>query len=502
MRILFLPLVGAISNIQSESNFASFRSLWQTARQMWPKFWGTVAVPEHQFDAFNEVLTDEERTYLELVPEPDVMASFHVQEGQFDPKVTNRWNRYNGTQWVDLVITSRLLIGQQLLAALGDWRGMAGTPVIGLYEPGVAQDRLPHNKITEPAMLMKVLSVAACPTQFLTQEEVDKLLVWARKVASPTSIHHVLRHSEIIQPVVGGVAENPTAPPAEHVLFFGGRFSVGKNIPFMFDIYADAFSLGHQVKIIATCPSIIKQQYRNLAAEKGNGPDGKPLIELIRKCGREEFHRYASQATIGLIASFHEGYPSGFIEMAVKGQLTLFPDERWARDSLPKDYPWFFKNRAEAMALIKRGLSWQWTNMVAKQLNCLRPHHQHKDSTYHERRLQYWADPKWAAEQQRARRAPKEISDMLVDFAKDRDAFTLQEACDGISERSRAMSTAAWNHPPARFWCRPGVHHELTKLGFEDQCDGPVSRFERRVPDMADRFVEAEESDGGLPESA
>lgn len=474
-----LPLVGAISNIQSESNFASFRSLWQTARKMWPNVWVTVAVPEHQFPKFDEVLTPEERTYLELMPEPDVLAQFHVQETQFDPTVINRFNRYNGTDWVELVITSRLMVGQQLLCGLGDWRGMAGSPVVGLYEPGVAQDRLPHNAITRPGMLMKVLSVAACPTQFLTQEEVDKLLAWARPVASPSMVYEIMRHSEIIQPVVGGVAEDPVAAPKEHVLFFGGRFSVGKNIPFLFDVYADAFALGHNVRIVATCPSVIKIQYRKLAEEKGKGPDGQPLIQLIRKCGREEFHRHASQATIGLIASFHEGYPSGFIEMAVKGQLTLFPDERWARDSLPADYPWFYKNRAEAHALIKRGLTWEWTSMVRRQLACLRPHHAHTDSTYHERRLQFWADPKWAEELSRPRRAPQEISDMLVDFAKDRETFTLEEACAGITERSRAISKASWDHPPARFWCRPGVHHELLQLGFEDICDGPTCRYRR-----------------------
>jgi hypothetical protein len=255
-------------------------------------------------------------------------------------------------------------------------------------------------------------------------------------------------------------------------------------------VYSDAFALGNDVRIVATCPSIIKQQYRNLATKKGNGKDGQPLIQLIRKCGREEFHRWASQATIGLIASFHEGYPSGFIEMAVKGQLTLFPNERWARDSLPADYPWFYSNRAEAIALIKRGLTWEWPLMVKKQLACLRPHHQHTDTSYHERRLSFWADPKWAAELSKPRRAPNDIREMLVDFAKDRESFTLEEACEGVTARSRSMTAATWNHPPARFWCRPGVYAELQALGFEDQCDGPVSRFTR-----------AEEAEDGVQES-
>jgi len=494
MRALFLPLIGATSNVPSESNFASFRALWRQARVQWPQFYGYVAVPASQLKQVDAALTDDERAYLSLIAE-DIPASFHVQEITLAPTLIQQFNRYLGTQWVDLVLTSRLPLGHYLRVGLQDWRTMAGCPTVALYEPGVNQDLFEDSATIDTIRLAKTLSVASCPTQFLSTEERDLLWGWARRHGSAQTVHQVMTHSKVIHPILTRVAPDPTSAPSRHVLFFGGRLSGAKCVPFILDLYTAAFGLGLPVHIVVTCPSAVKPHIHKLVTSKGRGADGQPLIRLIPKCDRETFHREAGAATIGLVASKYEGYPYGFLEMAVSGQLTLFPDTPWARAVLPPDYPWIYHGEAEALTLVKRALTWEWLPMVRQQLASLRPFHGQVSLTYEAQRWGWWTDPRWQAEMTPIRRAPAWIRDSLESFASTVDTFTLAEACRAITAASRAFSARAWDAPPARFWCRPGVHAELQALGFVDTCLGPEPQYERSA-------AEAEEGDEDVTETA
>lgn len=481
MRALLIPLLGAKSNIPSESCWVNFRWLWRKARELYPRFYAHVALPQEVAALCEADLTSEERTYLEVIPESHVPFAFHAQENCLDPVIIERFNRYCGTSWCDLVLTARIPIGQPLQLALRDWRGQTGCPRVVLWEPGIDQDFFNQGACADPVRLAKAYSMATCPTQYLTQREFDIALEWGRRFLSPAMVDSMQRIGRVLQPRLKSIAPAPLENPTEHTLFFGARLNATKRVEWITEFYARVFALGHPVKMVVTSPSIIKPAVGKAIRNLGRGPNGEWLIELIAKCGREQFADVMKRATICVIASSYEGFPFGFLQIAASGMLTLFPDRPWARDTMPSGYPWFYKTDAEALVLVQRALRGEWVRMVRKQLDCLRlvhgdPSNAHYD--YDAERWRFFMDPSFGADPSISVNRENDLVRVLLDYAASRNGFTLAEACTHIAEHSEQITERHWAAPPAGFWPRSWVHRVLVEhAGKVDACDGPQPRY-------------------------
>jgi hypothetical protein len=478
MRVLMVSLIGARSNLASESCFSQFRGLWRKGREVFPRFFVHLAVPEKIAAGTAAVLTDDEKTYIEIIPER-IPFSFRVQECTFDPVLIERFNRYLGTSWVDLVLSARVTVGQQLQLALRDWRGPGGMPGVALWEPGLDQDFLvSQGDHVTPYRLAKAVSLASCPSQLLGADEYRLAASWTRRYLSPTLVDQFASHATVLLPRAPSIARDPTASPAVHTLFYGGRMNeVVKRTSWLVQFYANVFALGYPVQIVLTSPSTIKPKIGAWIAAQGRRLNGEPLIVAVPRCGREAFMDAASKASMCVVPSTYEAFPYGFLQQASSALLTLFPDKPWARAMLPPDYPWFYKNDVEALALIRRALQGEWVAMVRAQLGSLRRHQATGPTDYDAERWKLYAAA--IPPLRKSARPHTPVVQMLARLSAERDRFTLADACLYVQERSRAITSKSWDEPPAAFWSRSWLHHVLLKFGLEDACDGPAVTYVR-----------------------
>jgi hypothetical protein len=474
-----VSLIGAGSNLASESQFTNFRNTWRRGRTLYPRFFVHLSMPEPLVESATALLDDDERQYIEIIPEK-IPVGYRVQECLFDPDLALRFNRYSGRSWVDLVVCARLPIGFQLQLALRDWRGPGGAPRVTMYEPGIDQDfSLPVGRawFADFCRLAKTISVATCPTQLLTDTEIGLARDWSRRWLSPALQDDLVTHTAKLSPPLPLPSAFPEKAPEKHVLFFGGRMNqVVKRINWIMDMYEHVFSLGADVEIVMTSPSEIKIPVKTYAKGKGKGKDGQPLFRMINKCGREQFIEEASKASVCVVASEYEAYPVGFAQIAGAGCLTLFPDRPWARSMMPDTYPWFYKTEAEALALVTRALRGEWLSMVKKQLTSMQSNDKFSGD-YDEQRWKFWDHESHRIPSRTRGTGGGDIPRFVADFIDRRESFTLEEVCDEITSKATFQSKRSWDAPPATFWSRSWVHQMLMQCGFADACDGPEVRY-------------------------
>jgi len=198
--------------------------------------------------------------------------------------------------------------------------------------------------------LMRAMSYCTCWTWLLSEEEKMRALDIIREYCSYSMMDEYLRkcyvngtgvRTDLVDELTKGVKKEK-----KFTLFFGGRFSMEKDPgtmdKFMFNMYA----FGRDINIFVTTQTVGGNILRNYTKDN--------CYHVFKKgCSREDFLRACAASHVFVCTSLDESWPSGFWEQLYILQVGIFPDRKWVRANLPKEYPYIYRDQTHAQAMLR-----------------------------------------------------------------------------------------------------------------------------------------------------
>lgn len=338
MRILLAPLIG-IANVQTDSNYIFFADLVRKSFESKAGHYFYMALPKKAKNL--EQLPNCEYIFCEM------SADFFEESMRANPEVIKLFNRRGGTKLFDLFFTAKTGGSVVFQDMLSDFRRRQGIPVV-LMEAMVRAWKRPN----DVDAAIRALSYCTSHTWLLSEEEKQRALVLVRQTCSSAMIKRFLErvyvspHGISIKALDEVLAKN--LPKFEKFsLFFGARFSREKRPDIVMDLLEHFFSYGRDCEIHVTT------QHTGSRYLLKYGIPASSIKELVRGCPRPVFLERAVRSHVFICASEDESWPGGFWEQLYLTQVGIFPDHQWTRAVLPKEYPYIYKSKAEAHAMLR-----------------------------------------------------------------------------------------------------------------------------------------------------
>lgn len=132
-------------------------------------------------------------------------------------------------------------------------------------------------------------------------------------------------------------------------LFYGQRINKYKRSKLIFEVYAKLYSIYGEKKVNVIGTTITG----SFGIEKKIGQDywGK-FFRLLTNCNWTDYINYANVSHVGLITSESEALSSSHVEQLYMGVILVMPKVGWARELVPKDYPFLYSSISEAYTIL------------------------------------------------------------------------------------------------------------------------------------------------------
>jgi hypothetical protein len=340
MRILVYPLIG-LSNLQGDSDYIWYSDLIRSWVAKYPVYFYMV-LPEWTRGTESE-LPNTEHIFV------NVSKDFFEASMQSPQEIVELFNRRGGKKIFDLLFTTHVGGSAILQSQLSDFRRRNMYVPCVILESMVRAWRNPN----DVDATIRAISYSLAHTWLLSTEERTRAWQLVKDVLQPSMVQKYLDNCNVI---VSGVsvskldkiiAENPKYD--KFTVFFGGRFSKEKRPDIMMDFVEHFFSYGRDVDIVCTTQHLSSRELLRLTT-KGRGSS---IVDLTLKCPRDKFWQKAVQSQVFICTSADESWPNGFFEQLYLTQIGLFPDRPWVRATLPDNYPFVFKSKAEGHAMLR-----------------------------------------------------------------------------------------------------------------------------------------------------
>lgn len=345
MRILLHPHTG-LRRIRGDSNYLLFIDI---ARYMIEQgHYVHMIMPEFSRDSVDRI--------------PGLMYhfveynyDFYTEYGIYDPRfLVDSFSRKVGKYQIDAVITAKpplVPVYRSILSDLLRCRDIA----CYIVEPGVYPDEKEDVKGLVSLMETSV-GYAYAKTIFLAENEKDIALRTARRWLS-ADLMRQFRQNAMVLPV--GVPTQLIDREGQGIekyekftLFYGARMNSVKQPHKIFDLYHYLYSMmGEDTQVVMTTNTQEKKfmtDHTNRTALQGK----ESAFDIQFECPRPEYIKKAMASHVAIAWSTDEGFPVGFWEQMYMGLPVLFWDRPWSRRQLPDWYPFIFKDKTEAYAMI------------------------------------------------------------------------------------------------------------------------------------------------------
>lgn len=333
MRLLIIPFVSTRTDVYKESDFI----VWDQFVREWK-------------DIFCYVLLHEEANIPDEFHHPNVE---YVRSGKWYPYTPNQvmvsdelyslFNPIDGKYQVDAAITSKTVLAPSLKRLLM-YDGGLSVPV-NVLEPWISAGLSSSPSIETR---LRALAYTECPTFFPTQREKDMAFDFSSGYLSSSALaefnsNAVVRSQGLPAKRVRD-HERSVEKFDKFTFVFSARFNANKQWDKVLEVYEDIFRMGRDVQIKAvgttSMPSDISKRFSK--------------VEFIPSQSYEDYVDLISRSHVAVSMSIDEGFSCGWSENICTGNPVLLPKKSWAAGLVEdKEYPFFYRNSAELIALLK-----------------------------------------------------------------------------------------------------------------------------------------------------
>ncbi|HUS89347.1 MAG TPA: hypothetical protein VMW91_08290 [Desulfosporosinus sp.] len=345
MRLLLVPII-SISNLVGDSDWHSYKELMLRFTELHPVFF-YVLLPKKHIEAAEKDYPNDNALFLES---PHDITDYHRDSLFLDMAQWRKmFSAKAGRYMVDAVIASRVPMHVPMALAINDMRRRGSIPVF-CHDP---YPRRIEPNIPFAERMARAMSYVYSYTWCLNSYE-DKLITrFLQKHVSPAMVKEYKSKRRVSG---RGLDFERLAPLLRMKKFkkfsilFGARINTDKNAGEAFEFLEKMSAFGRDLDVYITQPksgvndSVIGD-FRKRASF---------LKFYMPQCNKDQYLAIMPHCHASVCTSRLEGEPKGFLEqLYVLRGLTIFPDKPWARAVLPKNFPWFYKNKTEGHALLR-----------------------------------------------------------------------------------------------------------------------------------------------------
>jgi len=286
---------------------------------------------------------------------------------------------------IDAIYTNRQWVVPHMMVQAEDFYNLAPIPVI--FQPTCA-GLDGHEKAVVKSREMEMKSEAmaylsATRIFWLTDLEVKKGMAIARAYLSPAETLAV-RKKHVVVPglIYDGLRKTKMSDKEvckrlqskkgkDFVVSYIGRMGSNKNTNDILDTMKPLFVRHNiQIEVICSGPIIMPEGYKKYADKN----DAKNVMTEHRFSHERPREYYAGVVLPNIHCMIYASQTEAFCatprEAIYVGAPVLLPDRPWARTAFdPKVYPFFYRDEAECMAIVKRIKSGDITDDEAKRFN-------------------------------------------------------------------------------------------------------------------------------------
>jgi glycosyltransferase involved in cell wall biosynthesis len=267
---------------------------------------------------------------------------FGAAQAQISSELYSLFNPVNGKYQVDAIVTSKNLIGANLKRLFYNSPTL-NIPVI-IAEYWVQE---PENLPNSVEVKLRAVSWSECRTIFHTHREKRFAITEGRRFLSAASTAEIIdrgivRSQGLPCKFVQTIAQK-TEKFDKFTLLFAARFNSNKRWKEVLSAYEDIFRMGLDVQIKAIKPNSV-------------GLDDLKLFEKVEyfdPLGYEDYITLMSKCHVSVSMSRDEGFSMGLSEQRCTGNPVLLPDKDWAKELVPRDYPYIYKSPTEMLAMLR-----------------------------------------------------------------------------------------------------------------------------------------------------
>jgi len=482
MRLLFIPNPTKIGeDLCLDSSYKTMRDLRLEFGEEAYVYW---ILPGQARDS--EKRLDEKHNFFLYESFP--LQAFDFRDDVVDSDLVNRFMRRYGDWVIDGVVTMRKGSPVQLLRLNDIYRHTntrLGQNRLELVPVFMLEMNAWHHKNFKD--VLNAVGYYCSHPIFYTELERAKGLRYAAEYLSG-SVVQVIRDHAIVAPQMMDfdLMDRLTADVEKGreiiKVFLGARINKLKGSPEIFDAYAYLFSAGREhVNVIITTITDDTSVHNCLKAQIGKW--GK-FYRYYPSCPWEKYLQYAKASHVSVVASVSESFGAAYVEALNLGVILLLPDADWARQLVPLDYSFFYRNKNELHTLLAWVVdhyeeAWEKFKHVPewvrakydKQSSAFNMAREIRRVVESHRQVVWKKCGRWFEKQQGLMARVLELRDEL---SWEEYTRNIQKQSDGIkfpqSEKLRRRRTPS-NYEFYLFM--------LNREGFEDTCDSTEPRFIR-----------------------
>jgi len=350
MRLLIVPIIG-INNLNGDSDWHHYASLMRYYSAKHPCFF-YILLPIGLIDQGRELLSDLSKN-THFIGLREDLIDFHRDSMNINmPLWRSMFGTGVGKYQVDAIIASRIPCQVMMATAINDMRRRGSIPIF-------SHDPVPWRVDSDypfplAERLMRAMSYAYSYVWVMNEHDNKRIRDFLRRHVSATMLKNYDKNVMVagrgidVESLKRIVAQQPPKFKRFSILF-GARLNWAKNAKEAFWLMEMLTKMGRDVDCYITQPKD--------TLSKSTIPDfdrRKNFLKLfVKNCDKERYLKIMPRAHCAICSSVTEGEPKGFIEqLYVLNGLVLFPDRPWARAVLPDNFPWFYKNKADALRIL------------------------------------------------------------------------------------------------------------------------------------------------------
>ena len=332
-RVAVLPVISSQYTVWKESGFIIF---WKFARE-----WKDVTV-YFVINKDAEIPAEYNLPNIVYVRVQDWFP-FNVNSSVVSSELYSLFNSINGQYQVDVLFTSRTIVGANL-ARLFTVTPEIRLPVV-LHEIWVPK---PKDNVNSSEAKLKSIAYSECPTFFMTNREEQFAEELAKRYMTPTCLRSIYQNAVVMPNGINAreIAERASSYKKydKFTLYFAARLNANKQWQKIFEIYETVCKMNDdvQVKVVALGEKVSDDVRKRFSK-----------IEFLDPLPYWEYVELLYRSHLSLSMSVDEGFATGWLEQVLTGNPVIFPAKDWSRELIGVDYPFRYKNVDEIFALIK-----------------------------------------------------------------------------------------------------------------------------------------------------
>ena len=356
MRILLQPIIGS-ADLALDSTAVLWQDFIRCCLKITEKLWFYVLLPKgyKNYDAFERL------PHTTVIIEERKRRRFFEEIDMFDMDTVYRlFNMRTGVYQIDAVITQKTGVALLLQKVLSDIRYASERdylkiPVLIVEDRAWSRSET-HQFVDWQEFMLRSMSYASCRSVLWTNLEREEILDVASLYLSESALLRMRENSvvvpqgypvEEVDRIVEGVKKRD-----KFTLFWGGRMTGQKRVPFILEQYLKMFESGLDVDIIITTPSLPSPKTLSLVERFCKRWKGLKILFNVK---RRDFLRLCASSHVWLSASLYEGFTVGHVEMAATGVPGIVPRRPWSEEIFGSDYELMYNPRSfgEAATLLR-----------------------------------------------------------------------------------------------------------------------------------------------------